>query len=173
MNKEQEIKKSLESVMFSLANCFEQESREKNKELLDELRLQFNKNEELYESNIILAFLNLQDFVAKPWLEKNNVNNCKNRSIIGMIYSGLFSHFVRKRIEQEEGWPFSEDKERFIINKVKKSIITGENNSLYATYHGCKTIDESKWSEQAYWSPKTFKDTDEVIEAFLDWYMVR
>ena len=55
---------------------------------------------------------------------------------------------------------------------VKEAIATGENISLYATYEGCENIPESKWKEQAYWSPKSFKDTNEVMLRFWEWYNV-
>ena len=88
--------------------------------------------------------------------------NNKLKNIAYYIYGQQLPHFVRKVIENREGWPFSGDKEHFVIRKIKEYIITGKNQSLYV---------ESK-GEQAYWSPKTFKDTDEVLTAFFKWYNI-
>lgn len=76
---------------------------------------------------------------------------------------------------RKEGSACSGDKETFIIRKVKESIIKGENLSLFMTYGNSASrdkIEESIWDKQAYWSPKSFKDTDEVIKQFWEWYDV-
>ena len=44
---------------------------------------------------------------------------------------------------------------------------------FYQTYEGCERIDKDNWSEQAYWSPKSFKDTDDVKAKFKEWYYVQ
>ena len=82
----------------------------------------------------------------------------------------MFEHFLRCIIERNEGAPFSGDKISFIIKQVKKAVITGENQGLYADYTGCERIAKECWNEKAYWSPDTFKDTDEVFDAFWKWY---
>ena len=170
MSEKNSIEKSLESVILGLADGFEREAREKNSEFIAELMQRFEKNEELYECEMSLAFMHFQDFAAMPWIAKNGIVDKKNKGIIGMIYSGLFPHFVRTMIENAEGSPCSADKERFTIRQVRKAIRTGENQSLYADYTGCERISKDKWKEQAYWSPKVFKDTDEVMKAFWKWY---
>jgi hypothetical protein len=167
-----EIKNQLESVILELANSFTNESATRNAALIDSLHHHFNENEELYESEITLTYLNFVEFAATPWFTKNEVKDEKNKYIINYIYNGIFTHFVRKTIEKNEGTTCSGDKEHFVIKKVKEAIITGENQSLYATYEGCERIDKEKWHEQAYWSPKSFRDTNEVIKKFWKWYRV-
>ena len=166
---EDEIKKTI----LGLANFFDEQSQRENAELIKKLHETFEKNEALYECQMTIAFLNFTRFAAMPWLNKNpQVTDGWDKSLIECIYNGTFPHFVRKVIEKNEGSCCSGDKESFIIKKVKESIVTGTNISLYADYTGCETIDKDKWNQQAYWSPKSFKDTDEVIKKFWDWYNV-
>lgn len=75
-----------------------------------------------------------------------------------------------KLLKKNEGTPCSGDKEDFIIQKIKESVATGKNISLYETYEGKNNISKEKWKEQAYWSPKSFKDTDDVKTKFKAWY---
>lgn len=37
---------------------------------------------------------------------------------------------------------------------------------------GHENINKSEWNEQAYWSPRTIKDTDEAFKLFNDWYYI-
>lgn len=168
-----DIKNELEKTIQSLALFFENNSKEQNAELIEKLEEKFSKNEELYESEITLAYLNFTEFAALPWLNKHpEVTNGWEKSYIECIYNGLLPHFVRKVIEKNEGSVCSGDKEHFIIKKIKESVATSTNISLYQTYEGCEKIDKTKWSEQAYWSPKSFKDTDDVKAKFKKWYYV-
>lgn len=164
--------KSLEKVILALANAITNESTTRNATLVKQLHDCFNKNEALYESEIQLTYLNFTEFAAMPWFAKYEVKDTKNRAIINYIYNGIFLHFVRKMIENNEGITCSGDKEHFVVKKVQKAIMTGENQNLYETYEGCDHIDKSKWNEKAYWSPTSFKDTDEVIDKFWKWYNV-
>lgn len=168
MNKN--IEKNLEALILELATSISDEAKTRNNELMQQLNAQFTSNESLYKSEIQLAYLHFVQFAAIPWFSKYKVKDIKNKEIINYIYNGLLPHFIRKVIIKNEGSPCSGDKESFIVKQIQKAIITGENQSLYVTYEGCKTIDKSKWHERAYWSPESFEDTDEVIEKFWKWY---
>lgn len=159
-----DIGNEIEQLILGLADSIEQEAKDNNAEQLNKLRKRFSDNEELYDAEVAVAFGSFEMIAATPFLETHGVTDSRRKSIAHYIYSQQIPHFVRKTIESREGTPFSGDKEHFIIRKLKDYIITGENHSLYATYK-----DENK---QAYWSPKTFKDTDEVLEAFFSWYNV-
>jgi hypothetical protein len=168
-----DIKNELEETIQSLALFFENNSKEQNALLIEDLDKKFEKNESLYDSEISLAYLNFTKFAAMPWLNRHpKVTNGWEKYYIECIYNGLLPHFVRKVIEKNEGIVCSGDKEHFIINKIKESVATGENISLYQTYEGCESINKDKWTEQAYWSPKSFKDTDEVKTKFKNWYNI-
>lgn len=165
------MKNELEQTIQSLALFFENNSKEQNAELIKKLERRFSENEGLYESEITLAYLNFTKFAALPWFNQHpEVTDGWEKSYIECIYNGLLPHFVRKVIEKNEGSVCSGDKEHFIIKKIKESIATGTNISLYQTYEGYESISKDKWAEQAYWSPKCFKDTDDVKKQFKSWY---
>lgn len=159
-----DIENGIEQVILGLADSMERDAKSDNAEQLNELRQRFLDNEELYDAEIAVAFGSFETIAATPFLEAYGVTDSRRKNISCYIYGQQIPHFLRKTIKSKEGTPFSADKEHFIIRKLKDHIITGENQSLYATYK-----DED---EQAYWSPKTFKDTDEVLEAFFSWYNV-
>lgn len=167
-----QVEEQLERTILELANSFEKEAQEHNRRLIKNLFKKYRENESLYELEIDLAYLNFRSFAAMPWLADHPQVKGKEKSVIEFIYSGMFPHFVRSVIEKNEGTPFSEDKISFVIRRVKEAIASGKNNSLYVTYEGCENIPESKWKEQAYWSPKSFKDTNEVMLRFWEWYNV-
>lgn len=169
---EKSTENSLETVILALANSITNESATRNSELIEQLHDCFNKNEELYESEIQLTYLNFVEFAAMPWFAKYEVKDKKNKTIINYIYNGIFPHFIRKVIESNEGITCSGDKESFVVKKVQKAIMTGKTQNLYETYEGHEQIDKSKWNEKAYWSPTSFKNTDEVIDRFWKWYNV-
>lgn len=165
------IQNELEQTIQSLAVFFEKNSCEENKAFIAELNRQFAENEEIYESELQLAFLHFSHFAALPWLAKHpDVANGWEKKHIESIYNGLLPHFVRTVIEKKEGTICSGDKEHFVIRKMKEAIATGTNLSLYQTYDGCERIEKEKWSQQAYWSPKSFRDTDDVKAKFRAWY---
>ena len=167
-----ELEHELQNTILALANNFEKEAADRNAELIMDLHRRFEENEDLYECEISLAYMHFSSFAAQPWLSKHEIKDRKNKSIIEFMYNGLFTHYIRTVIERKEGSCCSGDKEGFIVRQVKKALITGENQSLHATYEGCERIDKSEWDKKAYWSPTSFKDTDEVIAAFWKWYRV-
>lgn len=131
----------LEKTILSLATFFNENSEKQNREFLNKLYEMFDKNESLYDSELSLAFLNFQKFATMPWLAKHpQVTDGWEKSYIECIYNGLLPHFVRKIIEKNEGTTCSGDKEHFIIRKIKESVATGKNISLYETYEGKNTI---------------------------------
>lgn len=159
-----DTKNRLKQVVLGLVDSMESEVKDNNARWLDELWKRFLDNEALYDAELAASFRIFYTIAATPFLEEHGVEDRKRKNVAYYIYGQQIPHFVRKTIESKEGTPCSGDKEHFIIRKLKEYIITGENQSLYATYK-----DEDK---QAYWSPKTFKDTDEVLEAFFRWYNV-
>lgn len=158
------MENSIEKIILGLVDSMEQEAKENNAEQLKELQKRFLDNEKLYDAEVAISFCNFETIVATPFLEAHGVTDNRCRNIAHYIYGQQIPHFVRQIIEKREGFQYSADKESFIIQKLKTYIITGENQSLYATY---KDADE-----QAYWLPKTFKDTDELLKAFFRWYNV-
>ena len=171
-NDKDKIQHSVEQTLLALVTSFEKESEERNSELLGNLLDAYMQNEALYDCEINLAFLNFSRFASFPYKSTHKITDKKNSYIIDLMYNGTFEHFIRRYIENNEGSPCSGDKTHFIIKMVKKAIETGENQDLYRTYEGCEQIPKEDWNKQAYWSPKTIKDTDAVIKMFWDWYNV-
>lgn len=163
----------IEQIILNLSNSFEENSRNENTKLINTLKNRFKNNEELYECEITLAFMNFTDFAALPWLEENpQITNGWDKFYIESIYNGLLSHYLRKVIEKNEGSPFSGDKEHFIIKSLKKAIATGENISLQVFYDEKDGVPVERIGAKAYWSPSSFIDTDDVKAKFKAWYEV-
>lgn len=161
----EKIEKELRSVITGLAAHFEREAQEKNRETIEYLRKEFEHNEGLYDANVACAWCDFGKVTATPFIEKHGITEPKRKRLAEMIYGQQIPHFVRKTIERREGTACSGDKESFVIRKLKQYIITGKNQSLYAAY-------KDEPDKKAFWSPESFKDTDEVIEAFWKWYYV-
>lgn len=158
-----DIENGLEQLILEMADSIEQDAKGNNAKHLNELRQRFS-NEELYDAEITVSFNNFQIIAATPFLDAHGVTDNERKNIAYYIYGQQIPYFVRKTIENREGMPFSGDKVHFIIQKLKSYIITGKNQSLYTTYKDN--------NEQACWSPKTFKDTNEVLKAFFNWYNI-
>lgn len=85
------------------------------------------------------------------------------------LIRGSLERFFERYISITEGSACSSDKAGFICRKIKESIKKNENLSLYADYTGIERIEKEDWNKQAYWSPKTIKDTDEAKRIYIDW----
>lgn len=166
--KEQEYVDTFTMIFDSIIKGEEQ----KYGRLISLFRNEYHNNESLYESRLSLFLANLNEFAAKPFLEDDVLEkDTKKRAIVPYLYNGVFAHFVRTYIENVEGRIYSGDKTRFVIKGVKKAIRTGTCLPLNQVYS-----EEDEWvkpeniGKRAYWSPKSFDTTDEVIEAFRNWY---
>lgn len=154
----------IEKIVIALADNCDVEAKENNSEKLDELRKRYSENEDLYDAETAVSIDNLATILAAPFLESHGVTDRRRRNIACYLYGQQIPHFLDRTIRNREGMPCSADKKYFIIRRLKKYIITGENQSLYAEY--------KDRPERAYWSPRSFKDTDEVLDAFFKWYNV-
>lgn len=166
------ITDSLQQVIVDLSISFAEQTQNRHEASINKLRESFNQNEHDYLATINMANYEFESFAALPFIEKYKITEPKHKAILGFIYSGLLEHYLQKVIVQAESSSCSADKTNFIIGKVMKSCIENQNFSLFETYAGHTQIDKSKWNNQAFWSPKSFKDTAEVIERFFNWYNV-
>lgn len=131
MMEEMMTNNDLEKTILSLAMFFNENSEKQNQEFLNKLYEIFDKSENLYDSEVSLAFLNFQKFATMPWLEKHpQVTDGWEKSYIECIYNGLLPHFVRQVIEKNEGTPCSGDKEDFIIQKIKFNNMPNNNRLI-------------------------------------------
>ncbi len=166
------IQKSIEQTIISLVAAFDQQTADDHQEAIVQLILDFEENPEYYRTKMQLAHYQLDEVSIIPFVQKHENIKSEDKAILKFIYNGLFTHFIRKLIDWNESTACGGDKESFIIRQVLKSIVLKENQSLYDDYSGCERIDKAKWKDQAYWSPRSFKSTDEVIEQFWKWYRV-
>lgn len=169
-------KESLTSVINGLFQCIEAENEEKSRGLVDELyKLYEEYGDDYYQTSMHLEMMRLTELPAKPFLMKHPDIVNWDKFYIESIYNGLFSHWLRRMIETLEGSACSGDKEGFVTRCVVESIVEQTNISLYKTYgdYGNKYNDgKTDLNRQTYWSPLSFKNTDEVKEKFKQWWNV-
>ena len=163
-----EYKEQLETVINALSQSVTNENFEKNKDIFNTLKVIHDENPRQFLSVLEIAnhkFDMLLDGVF-------DIPKQKNQYIIRFIANGLYEHFHESRIQNLEGRACCADKSGFIRDMTLKALKVSQNLSLYADYTNVERIKEDK-ERQAYWSPKSVKDTDEAIQLFWDWYRLR
>lgn len=80
------------------------------------------------------------------------------------LIDGMFEHFIRRSIINKEGSCCSGDKTRFIKEQLLKAATTGKPQTLFS---GDDT------GERDYWSPSSWQDTEELIDAYDHWYQLK
>lgn len=169
-------KEALTSVINGLFQSIEAENEEKSQVLIDGLcRLYEEHGDDYYQASMHLEMMRLEELPAKPFLIMHPGITGWDQFYIESIYNGLFSHWLSRTIETLEGSSCSGDKEGFVTRCIVKSIVEQTNISLCRTYgdYDDKYNDgNTNLNKQAYWSPSSFKDTDEVKEKFKRWWRV-
>lgn len=92
-----------------------------------------------------------------------DLNVQMNELFYTFYYNGSLKEFFSDYMSYTEGSPMSVDKARFIIRKLKESIIKRENLSLYSDYSKVKHMAEKYPNEKAYWSPNKLEDTTQAL----------
>ena len=170
-----EITKELEKVIDLLLDQSSNEGEEflnSNKDIIqkfEELKQQYKSNYTFIES---LRFLLLPKIAKLICVTLNITLNDDNLMIIENLFKGTYEHFFEQYIYKTEGNACSSDKVFCILGGLIFSIIHNKNIPLYFTYEGHENINKSERNEQAYWSPRTIKDTDEAFKLFNDWYYI-
>lgn len=109
----------------------------------------------------------LQNLVKIYLLSENIPYSWENETIIGHLLNGNMEHFFDAYFEKHEGSSCSHDKTSFVLSKIKKSLMTGEDLALYSEY------DFGKGLVKAYWSPETITKTSEAISKFNEWFFLK
>lgn len=109
----------------------------------------------------------LQNLVKIYLLSENIPYSWENETIIGHLLNGNMEHFFDAYFEKNEGSSCSHDKTSFVLSKIKKSLMTGEDLALYSEY------DFGKGLVRAYWSPETITKTSEAISKFNEWFFLK
>lgn len=161
--------KAIADVISGMAFFFQKEDEKKSaddtRKVFDFYVNECNRDDDYYATEMRLICHRFNQVPAKPWLISRKYVERWNKFIIESIFNGLFSHWVYKMIEQHEDQSGGQaDKERFITKRLIEAIDTQTNISLYSEY-------KDKPGVQAYWSPKYFKDTNQVKVEFVSWWM--
>ncbi len=154
-------------VITGLAFSFEKEKDEESAGAIRKVTEYYEKkqDDDWYITEMHIIMDRLGDIPAKPWLAKRPHVERWDKFYVESIFNGLFQHWFGRVINVNEGSAGSADKERFVVAKMLKAIDEQTNLSLYAEY-------KDEPGVQAFWSPKSFRDTDEVKEAFRTWWRV-
>lgn len=157
-----DFKKILNVLSESLVNKTLNENVDITNQLKEILN---NSNISKFIQNVQLANYEFTEIIEQLL----SIQESDNSWILPHIISGLYEHFLETKMEKNEGLGCSADKATFIVNKTMSALITNSNLSLFQDYTNIEQIKEDK-KRQAYWSPKSIKDTDEAIQLFYDWY---
>ena len=158
--------KAISDVISGIAFAFEQQDAEMEKDDIEKVCKYYESfnDDDYYATTMFLICNRFNEVPAKPWLYKHPYVEGWDSFIIKSIFNGLFSHWLYTMIDIYESKMGGQgDKHTFITKKVIKSIADEKNISLYAEY-------KDKPGEQAFWSPKHFKDTNQVKVEFVSWW---
>lgn len=159
------LEENLKTVINVLAKNITEKKQKDNEELFLELKKIYNE-----DPNEFMTLMSIANFDLEEILESIiEIPEQKYDFVIKYILNGMYEEFHEKRMEKLEGFSCSADKSSFITQLTLKALKTNRNISLYQDYQNIEQIKENK-ERQAYWSPRTVKDTNEAIELFLDWY---
>ena len=159
---------SIKTVIEALFVGFERETIEGNRDAYEKLKTLYNEKQDRFFDLIEMGFYDFNTLVDAVI----DVSDQKNKYILQFINNGIYEHFHKTRIKKLEGSACCADKSSFIKRMTLKALKEGENQSLYDDYTQTNRIKEDK-ERQAYWSPKTVKDTDEAMELFWNWYQLK
>lgn len=160
MENNKELQEKIKKCFLSLADAFDNETLEKNTDLFNKIKSEF-ENYNSSENSFI--FQKYQMFVmdyATVFKKAMEVPQNNKTWAYQFILNGDLKKFVRNSIDVYEGSCCGGDKESFILGRCIKAIREDKNYSLHDEY------DFGKGLEKAYWSPVIFKDTNEVFKLF-------
>jgi hypothetical protein len=163
----EDTKQSIRVLLEALSNSIDQKNLTENKDLFESLKKLHDKNVYGFLDLLEIANTDFEGLIEQVF----SIPPQKNRHIIIFIANGLYEHFHETRIKKLEGFPFSADKSRFVKKTTLKALKEKKNLSLFADYTQIKRIKVNQ-QKQAFWSPKTIKDTDEAMELFWNWYQL-
>src|SRR5699024_5835284 len=159
------FEEELSVVMNALVSGFESQTIDEKQEVLKKLIEVHDKNPSDFLDTLEIAKVKFNFLITTAM----GIPETEESLILEHIISGLYEYFHETRIEKIEGFSCSGDKSSFIKQMTLKALRGSENLSLYMDYTNVEQIKEGK-EKQAYWSPKSIKDTDEAMQLFWDWY---
>lgn len=161
------LEEQIKTIIDALLDASSKEVASKNAESITKLKAIYDSDAKRFFDVISFAYSDFEEMISMVV----DVPEQKYARILKFITNGLYEHFFRKFIEQKEGSACSGDKVYFIRDMTLKALKENRNISLYQDYSNIDRITEDK-ERQAYWSPKTIKDTNHAMELFGDWYLL-
>lgn len=158
---------NIQSVIQSLVENLQKETLERNQQSIQNLQRIHDENPDKFLNVIQYAVYDLYE-LAENILPTQDV---RKSGIIKHIMTGLYAHYLTKRITVREGSACSVDKASFITNMTLRAIHENKNLSLFSDYSKHPSVDGDR-TRQAYWSPTSITDTDHAMQLFWDWYHV-
>lgn len=164
-----ELISQLDDIIYGLLDSYKKENEKRLRPLSERTENIFcSTSKKEYLDCIIKKYDDLEKAFAAPF----HLTGSESEYIMKMIINGTYKHFLSLYIKTHEGRCCQMDKVSLIIRKTINALETGENQSLYETYEGYDQIEKERWNDQAYWSPKSIKDTDEAMNLFKQWYFM-
>lgn len=162
------FRQNLQSIIEAISDGMAISTIKKNEQAFLILKETHDRNPEEFLDLVDMALYDFDTLIEAVI----NVPEQENSGIVKFIANGLYEHFHEKRIEKLEGSMGCSDKAKFIKLMTLKALKSSQNLSLFADYKNVEQIKECK-ERQAYWSPKSIKDTNEAISLFMNWYYLR
>ena len=161
------FEEDLKTIITTIADGFTKETVNRNIDIVKKIKSIYDKNPDRFFDLVFCAKVEFNAILQQII----NIPAQKNQYILPCITSGLYKHFFEILMEKKEGSICSADKAKFIQDTTIKALREKENLSLYEDYSKCKQIKHK--NKQAYWSPRTIKDTDTAMKMFWNWYLIR
>ena len=154
-------KKDLRGTILNIANVIvnSNDNVPRDSELYKELN-EYKTDLHMFDSLICSKRFEME-YIVKDIL---NIDSNDDSLLVENYVNGNLEHFFDIYFDKYEGMSCSGDKTAFTIKSILMSLKKNTNIELYSEYEG---KDKGK---QAYWSPKTIKDTNQAIALFSDWF---
>ena len=181
LEEQDKILRGVDNIIHGLFASFEKESEDRIASVAEALTAYYNEfydderqDDDYYRTQMELLISDFVEAPAAPFFAKNHVE-AKDKFVVQSIYNGLLQHFLRYKIEPNEGGSCIGDKVGFITRRLIRSIKEHKNLSLQPTY-GCYPNEEiykdRAPDEVVWWASKLFKDTDDLKKQFRNWYFI-
>lgn len=160
------FKEDLATIMEVLVGSYEEEVIGEHKEHYEKLKGIYEENPKRF-FRILEMTQNRLDLLVSQIVD---IPRQKNMYILEFVTNGLYKHFFETLMKKTEGSTYCADKSNFITNTTLKALKEKKNFSLYEDYSNYNFPKDK--DKQAYWSPRTIKDTDEAMALFWSWYLL-
>lgn len=139
LEEQDKILRGVDNIIHDLFASFEKESEDRIASVAEALTAYYNEfydderqDDDYYRTQMQLLISDFVEAPAAPFFDKNHVE-VKDKFVVQSIYNGLLQHFLRYKIEPNEGGSCIGDKIGFITRRLIRSIKEHKNLSLQPT----------------------------------------